>query len=91
MEPPTPRCTGDRDPTRSENTVTQPQRNESATTGQRSGGSGILRWNSRQIRFLLKYGSLYHVPLTADSIAPLALRYAERHANTRPRMLQQPR
>lgn len=50
-------------------------------------GSGIRAWNVRQIRFLLRYGSLYHVPMTADTIAPLASRYAEKHAITRPRAL----
>lgn len=50
---------------------------------------GIRLWNARQIRTFLRYGSLYRVPLTVDTVAPLAVRYAEKHATTRPRQLAQ--
>lgn len=50
---------------------------------------GIRFWNARQIRTFLRYGKLYHVPLTADTVTPLATRYAEKHATTRPQQLAQ--
>jgi hypothetical protein len=60
-----------------------------ASTTAQARAPGIRLWNIRQLKTFLRYGSLYHVPLTADVIAPLAVRYAEKHATTRPRMLQQ--
>lgn len=55
----------------------------------RARSRGIRLWNARQIRTFLRYGSLYRVPITADTVAPLATRYAEKHATTRPRRLAQ--
>ena len=65
------------------------QRMQLVTTATASRAPGIRLWNIKQLKTFLRYGSLYHVPLTADVIAPLAVRYAEKHATTRPRLLQQ--
>lgn len=65
------------------------QRMGFATSAAATRTPGMKLWNLRQLKTFLRYGSLYHVPLTVDVIAPLAVRYAEKHAITRPRMLQQ--
>lgn len=52
-----------------------------------TGGPGIRQWNLRQLQTFQRYGSRYRIPLTVDLIAPLAVRYAEKHATTRPRLL----
>ena len=64
------------------------QRMKLVATAAARRASGIGLWNIRQLKIFLRYGSLYHVPLTADVIAPLAVRYAEKHATTRPRVFQ---
>jgi hypothetical protein len=46
-------------------------------------------WNARQMKTFQRYVSLYQRPLTPDMISMLARRYAEKHVNTRPRLLQQ--
>jgi hypothetical protein len=51
------------------------------------GPQGIRSWNNRQMKTFRRYGSLFRVPLTADVVAPLATRYAAKHATTRPRLL----
>ncbi|HEX6070934.1 MAG TPA: hypothetical protein VFZ18_13960 [Longimicrobiaceae bacterium] len=53
------------------------------------GTSGIQTWNARQVRTFQRYVSLYHRPLTPEMISLLARRYAEKHATTRPRLLQE--
>jgi hypothetical protein len=64
-----------------------PQRRERPTAPAR-GTSGIQTWNARQVRTFQRYVSLYHRPLTPEMISLLARRYAEKHATTRPRLLQ---
>ena len=52
------------------------------------GTSGIQTWNARQVKTFQRYVSLYQRPLTPEMISLLARRYAEKHATTRPRLLQ---
>ena len=52
------------------------------------GASGIETWNARQVKTFRRYVSLYHRPLSPEMISLLARRYAEKHATTRPRLLQ---
>ena len=63
------------------------ERRERSTAPAR-GTSGIQTWNARQVRTFQRYVSLYQRPLTPELISLLARRYAEKHATTRPRLLQ---
>jgi len=56
-----------------------------------SSAPGIALWNSRQARTFRRFGSLYRLPLTAELVSPLARRYAEKHGDTRPRLLRDDR
>jgi hypothetical protein len=52
---------------------------------------GIALWNSRQAKTFRRFGSMYRLPLTAELVSPLARRYAEKHEETRPRLLRDKR